>query len=105
MSLRDTARLQLRTRIVRVVRESTGLHEQFAVPIADEILDVVERDVDGKTLDRTPRELQEQRDRLVIAAFNGRNRNEVCRSFKISLPTFYRILRRSRKNSVIPPCL
>lgn len=98
MTLRDDARLQMRTRIVRVIRESTGLLEQFAVPIADQVLDVVVRDVDGQALNRTDREFQEQRDRLVLAAFTGRNRDEVCKTFGISRPTFYRILKRRPSN-------
>lgn len=95
MTLRDDARLQMRTRIVRVIRESTGLLEQFAVPIADQVLKVVERDIDGHALNRTEREMQEQRDRLVLADFDGRNRDEVCRKHGISRATFYRILGRA----------
>ncbi len=92
--LRDDARTQMRTRIVQVIREHTGLLEQFAVPIAEQVVNVVERDVNGEALSRTARELQEQRDRLVIAEFNGRNRDDVCRKFKISRRTFYRIIGR-----------
>lgn len=95
MTLRDDVRLQMRMRIVRVIRESTGLLEQFAVPIANEVLQVVERDIDGQTLSRTDGELQAQRDRMVLAEFNGRNRNEVCRRHAISKATFYRIIARA----------
>lgn len=94
MTLRDDVRLQMRMRIVRVIRESTGLLEQFAVPIANEVLQVVERDIDGQALSRTDGELQAQRDRLVRAEFNGRNRAEVCRRHGISKATFYRIIAR-----------
>lgn len=80
----------LRTRIVRVVREHTGLHEKFALPIADQVLDSFREEFAGDHLYINGKD--PDRDTKVRTAFNGRNRDEVMKMFNISKATFYRII-------------
>lgn len=80
----------LRTRAVRVVRESTGLHEQFAVRIADAIVEAFRAEFGGERIYLPTRD--SARREKVVAQFNGRNRDDLLREFGISKSTFYRFL-------------
>lgn len=89
--LDDADRLAgLHTRAVRIIREATGLHESFAVPIADAILEGFRTEYGGERIyiPKNDRELFEK----VLAKFNGRNREQVLKDFGISKATFYRAL-------------
>lgn len=84
----------LRTRVVRVIREHTGLHERFALPIAAEIIETFWREVEGERVYVPTRD--PELPRKVVAEFNGRNRDELCAKHGISRSTFYVYLARSR---------
>lgn len=85
----------LRTRAVRVIRQETGLHEKFAVKIADEIVRGFCEEFGGERI------YFPERDSAlcakVVAQFDGTNRDELMRTFGISKTTFYRFLRNMKR--------
>lgn len=85
----------LRLQILRVIRERTGLHEQFALPIASEIIQAFWRDVAGERVYVPVRD--PDLPRKVVAEFNGSNRDELLAKYDIDRATFYRYLQRARR--------
>jgi hypothetical protein len=91
----------LRTQVVRMIREQTGLHEQFALPIAAKIIEVFFREVAGERVYvplRDP-DIAEK----VIAEFNGKNRDDLLAKYGIDRATFYRYLKRGRLRPSLSP--
>lgn len=94
----------LRLQVVRVIRERTGLHEQFAVPIAAEIIEAFWREVAGERVYVRVRDPDLAR--KVLAEFNGSNRDELLAKYEIDRATFYRYLQRARTKTnpaLVPP--
>lgn len=79
-----------RSDLVRVIRESLGLPETVAVPMADEIARGLQRMMGGLYV--PARELRETRDAAVRREFNGRNHADIMRRHDISRATLYRII-------------
>ena len=113
MSDADIRLALLTTRVVQVIRDRTGLHEQFARPIAVEIIETfrcqVEPDLIGNLLSTEyggERVYVPTRDpdlfRKVATEFDGRNRAELCAKYGISRSTFYNFLGRARGNKARP---
>lgn len=82
----------LRADIVRAVCRGTGMQEPDAMPVAGEVIESITERFQGAVYISRPRPT----DAEIVAAFDGRNRKEVCRRYRISKGTFYRVLRRSR---------
>lgn len=82
-------------RILKVIREGTGLHEHFARPIAKSVLQCLNEEFLGEQVyfgqDRQQQYAQ------AMAEFNGSNRDEVCAKYDISVATFYRLLNQKKK--------
>lgn len=94
MTLPPDRRQSMLTRILQVIRERTGLHEQFAKPVAETVLSELESEFQGQQVYfGEDREADYSR---ALAEFTGNNRDAVCAKFKISKATFYRILNRGK---------
>lgn len=103
----------LRVHVLRVIREHTGLHEQFALPIAAKIIEAF-RDRAGDAL---VAELRKEYigERVYVPArdpalpdkvrseFNGSNRDDLMKKYEISRSTFYAYIRRERSVSPARP--
>ena len=90
MSLDQDNEHRIKSRAVRVVREATGLHEHFAVPIVDQIFDGLYQEFGRERLYLT--RSKAARDAAVRAEFDGKNKTAVMRRHRISERTFYRII-------------
>jgi Mor family transcriptional regulator len=91
MSLQQDQLTNLRARVVRIVREATGLHERLALPVAQSICEELARDSGGGELyvpapDRTARDAAIRRD------FRVDNHAEVMRRHGVSRATLYRVI-------------
>lgn len=88
MSVREDYKAELQSRITRLVRESTGLHEGFAAQISVSITEFFWRELSGERIyfgKRTGELLKK------VAAFQGGRISEFCRQQGISRATFYRL--------------
>lgn len=94
-AIETDAAVSLRHDLVRIIRESLGLSERIAVPMADELAQGLQRRMGGFYI--PVREIRETRDAAVLRDFNGRNHIEVMRSHNISRATLYRILSQNAK--------
>lgn len=86
----------LQNEITTILRERIGYHEQFAVPIAEAIVNGLAARRGGDVLyvptcSRKPRQLAD-RNAAIRAEFNGRNRKELCAKYGISKPRLYQIV-------------
>lgn len=109
----DADRLEgLRTRVVRLIRERTGLHEQFALPIAAEIIETFRLGVEAEIVSALRPEFHGERvyvasrdpeiERRVVAEFTGQNRDDLLRKYGISRATFYRYTHNARARRADP---
>jgi len=92
-AISDDLLAALRTDVVRIVRESTGLHERLAVPIAEDILTAMRRRWGGERL-AVPAETAAERAasiRCLLAA--GHQPDAVTQLLGVSRSTVYRAMR------------
>jgi Mor family transcriptional regulator len=83
----------LRTRIVRIVRESTGLHEQIALPVADAIYLELQQHFGGSSV-YVPVPSRAARNRAILADWeSGLSPDAIRRRHHVSRATVYRLLR------------
>lgn len=102
MSVSRDNEARLKARAIRAACNRVGLAEQSATQIVEEIFDGLFTEFGGERLYfcREPKARIDERDANVLAEFNGRNKQTVCRRYGISERTLYRILhRRSRITS------
>ena len=92
-------RINLRNRVVRAVREATGMHEHLAVPVADAVLQAVLPEIDLDLRRPLTRQARRARNREIYRQFNGRNHHELCQRYGISLRTLQRIVREHHGHS------
>lgn len=85
----------LRTQVVRMIREQTGLHEQFALPIAAKIIETFFREVAGERV-YVPARAAELTASKLASEFDGTNRDELMAKYEISRTTFYDYIKRAR---------
>jgi len=96
--MRDTdACVDLKNKIIRAVRTGTGMHEHLALPIADEILGLLQTEFGGSRvyIPSATKRMINERNKRVMAAFTGDNHDQVCRDNGITRSTLYRILNRA----------
>lgn len=86
----------LQYELTAILREEVGLHEPFASQIAEAVMRGLRRRRGGDSLYVPKYGSRVVRDAAVVQAFDGRNRDAVCRRFEISRSTFYEILARRR---------
>ena len=86
----------LQYELTSILREEVGLHEPFASQIAEAVMRGLRRRRGGDSLYVPKYGSRVVRDAAVVQAFDGRNRDAVCRRFEISRSTFYEILARRR---------
>ena len=85
----------LHSELARTAGDVFGLTEANAAELAQMITAWIQSRYGARRVYVHARSRQE-RDRAVVAAFNGQNRDQVCRDFGISETTLYRILDRAR---------
>lgn len=85
----------LRSEAAKMAGDMFGLQEAQASELAAAITAWLQQKCGGRELYVRARSRKE-RDRAVVADFDGRNHAEVCRAHGISLATLYRILERAR---------
>ena len=95
LTLEKDAAVDFHNDLVRVIRESLGLPEKVAVPMADELAKGLQAQLGGLYI--PAREIREVRDAAVLRDFNGRNHAEVMRDHRICRATLYNIIRRARR--------
>lgn len=88
---RDAA-LNFRNDLVRIIRESLGLPEKVAVPMADALAAGLQRHMGGLYVPK--REIRAVRNAAVLRDFTGSNHAEVMRRHNICRATLYRIIKR-----------
>jgi Mor family transcriptional regulator len=96
ITLAHDAAANFRNDLVRIIRESLGLPESIATPMADELAKGLKRELGGLYI--PAREIRDARDAAVLRDFNGRNHDEVMRSHSISQRTLYYILGRKKSS-------
>ena len=94
-ALETDAAVSFHQDLVRIIRQSLGLPEKVAVPMADELAEGMRRRMGGLYI--PVREIRETRDAAVLRDFNGRNHIEVMQGHGISRATLYRILSQNAK--------
>lgn len=78
----------VRSTVVRAIRNTCGLSERFASPIADGILKALKHTYGDKLYLPNPRPDPAR----IRAAYDGTNRDELCKQWRISRATFYRLM-------------
>lgn len=78
--------------LVRIIRESIGLPEKIAVPLAEELAAGLRRNMGGLYI--PAREIRAVRDAAVLRDFDGRNHGAVMRAHHIGRTTLYKIIKR-----------
>jgi len=97
LSAEHDVAVSFRFELTRIIRESLGLPEDVAVPLADHLARGLSRRMGGMYIGK--RELARTvRDEGVRRDFTGRNRAEVMDRYRISMRTFYRIIQGPRGN-------
>ena len=89
--------------LTAILWEEVGLHEPFASQIAEAVMRGLRRRRGGDSLYVPKSGSRAARDAAVLQAFDGRNRDAVCRRFGISRSTFYEILARRRPVASVEP--
>lgn len=85
----------LHSELAKTTGDLAGLPEAQATELATMITRFLQERFGGREVYIRARDRKE-RDRAVVAAFTGANRDEVCKDFGISPATLYRILDRAR---------
>lgn len=83
---------ELRTILTRVVRESTGMHEQLALPIADSICDELQRRYGGRQWYIHAPCASDRHQQIRDAAALGTPVQAICQRFGVARATVYRAL-------------
>ena len=91
MSAEHDAAVSFRYELVRVIRESLGLPESIAVPMADHLANGMSRKCGG-TYIPVSAIVREKRNEAILRDFTGANHAEVMRRHGVSRTTLYRIL-------------
>lgn len=89
--------VSLQYALTSILRERVGYNERYASQIAEDILHGLQERFGGDELYIPKTANRLARDVAVLEMFDGRNRDEVCRAFRISVRTFYNILGRARR--------
>lgn len=91
MSAEHDAAVSFRYELVRVIRESLGLPESIAVPMADHLASGMSRKWGG-TYIPVSAIVREARNAAILRDFTGANHTEVMRRHNVSRTSLYRIL-------------
>ena len=93
----------LRTLIVRIVREHTGLNERLALPIAADIVAGLRAEWGGRDV-RIPAETADERAAAIQeASALGMSPNQIAAAMRVGRATVYRALNRIRALPPEPP--
>lgn len=88
----------LANEITTILREEIGYHEQFALPIAQAVVNGLIKRRAGDllyipTVRACSRRAIAERNAAIRREFNGRNCKELCAKYKVSRPWLYRIVK------------
>jgi len=83
----------LQYELTAIVREEIGFNELFASQIAQALMHGLSKKLGGQDV-YIPAPSKSERDNQIKAEFNGRNKEEVCKKFKISPRRLYQIVGR-----------
>jgi Mor family transcriptional regulator len=89
-TLAQDAAVDFRNELTRIVRDTLGLPEKIAVPMAEELARGLKKRMGGLYI--PVREIRQTRDAAILRDFNGRNHVEVMRTHNISQRTLYRVI-------------
>lgn len=92
LSFELDAAITLRYDLVRAIRETLGLPENVAVPMADHLARGLTRRLGGLYIPK--RDLRSERDEQICAEFNGRNHVHLARKWGVTPRTIYNVVRR-----------
>jgi Mor family transcriptional regulator len=82
----------LRTTVTRIVRETTGLHERLAVPVAAAICTEIQTAYGGAAL-YVPAITKRERNRAILADWHaGRAIPDICQRHRVGRTTVYRLI-------------
>lgn len=81
-------------KIEAVIRQSGYVAPEHAADLMTIVMDGLREDFGGARV-WIPSLDKAQRNQAIRSAFNGRNHDEVCRRFRISRPTLWRIIKTS----------
>lgn len=87
----DDAAVTLHAQMTDILREATGLSEHLASAFAEALVVVMRARLGGQEL-YVPIADRDARDRAIREQFNGRNRDEMCRKYRISRSRLYQIV-------------
>jgi Mor family transcriptional regulator len=94
MSARDDAALTLLWGMSKVIRdEAPFLNEQYSERLAGAVLEYLQIEFGGERL-YIPAPSKTKRDEAIRREFNGRNRDEILKKYRISERRFYEIIGR-----------
>lgn len=89
---RETDRTEaLRTELVRGIVESTGMREVLAVPIANGLLEILQREYGGRNLYVPTPSRTYPVDKITAALEAGHKPGQVCRDFALSRAKLYEL--------------
>ena len=96
MSNEIDAAVTLRYDLTRAIRETLGLPESVAVPMADHLAIGLSQRMGGLYIPK--RDLRTERDDAIRRDFTGANHREVMAKYRISRATLYRTIARKRSS-------
>ena len=96
MSTEIDAAISLRYDLTRAIRETLGLPENIAVPMADHLAIGLTQRMGGLYIPK--RDLRTERDEAIRRDFNGANHREVMTKYRISRATLYRTIARKKSS-------
>lgn len=83
--------------LVRAIRESLGLPETVAMPMAQRLAPVLRhRGFMAEWRDIPASEIRQARDDRIAREFDGHNHQELARRYGVGRATVYRVISRSR---------
>lgn len=89
--------------IVRALRDGAGMPNDVAVPLARHIARALARRLGGLYIHKT--EMRAERDKAILAKFNGSNHKALAHEFSVSLKTVYNVIARAAVNHNTPQVL
>ena len=95
--IRDTSEI-----VALILEEQLGLDELEASDVGRQVAERIAREYAGEIL-YIPKSQHviAERDREICHAYDGQNRDAICRKFELSIPRFYAIIQKGTRNGWI----
>lgn len=85
----------LQSDVCEALQNAIGFKDDIAKPLADAIVKKIQASWGGREIYIPVDRDNVERNQAIKAQFNGRNHDEICRSYDISPRTLYRVIQRS----------